>query len=353
MKKANFYPSLLILLSVGCHEPQRTDTTLSEASDPIPVRVLPIQSTRVSADVQATGLLSTQNETRYSFKIGGVIDRIYVEEGQSVRRGQRLATLKQTEIGAQNEQAQLGLEKARRDYQRTASLYRDSVATLEQFQNAKTAFDLAQRSLQVVSFNQQYAHIVAGASGLVTRKLANEGEIISTGSPVLVINETAGPGDWTLNVGLNDQEWVRVAVGNPATVRIDAFPGRTITGRVVRKPTAADPGSGTFSVEIALSLAGVKPVIHPSVGMFGKARIQTGRSSSHPTIPYEALVEADGNQAFVFTPVGSNRVRRVPIQIDAFNPRQVVVKGGLDSIASIVVANSAFLNEQSIIRIIR
>jgi hypothetical protein len=100
---------------------------------------------------------------------------------------------------------------------------------------------------------------------------------------------------------------------------------------------------------VRVNLAGVTP----SVGMFGRATIQTGRSSQQTVIPYEALIEADGDRAFVYVPVGTTRVRRVPIQIEQFDPEQVVVKDGLENVPAFVVSNSAFLNEQSTIRIVR
>jgi multidrug efflux pump subunit AcrA (membrane-fusion protein) len=118
---------------------------------------------------------------------------------------------------------------------------------------------------------------------------------------------------------------------------------------VIRKPIAADLTSGTFEIEVSVDLAGLMP----SVGMFGKATIQTGRSSQQTVIPYEALIEADGDAAFVYVPTGQNRVRRVPIQIEQFDPERVVVKHGLENVPAFVVANSAFLNEQSTIRIVR
>ncbi|GAB2523002.1 efflux RND transporter periplasmic adaptor subunit [Spirosoma aerophilum] len=348
MKTTTFLLLAVATLGAGCRHEQ-THTALDDAPETIPVRVMATQSARVQPVVEATGLLTTENEARYGFKIGGIIDRIWVEEGQTFRKGQRLAALKITEIGAQREQAEIGLDKARRDYQRTANLYRDSVATLEQVQNAQTAFDIAQRSVSVVAFNQQYAYIYATANGVVTKKLANEGEVIGTGTPVLAINETTDNRDWTLKLGLNDRDWASVALGNRATVRIDAFPGRTFAGTVIRKPVVADLSSGTFEVEVRVDLAGVTP----SVGMFGKATIQTGRSSQQTVIPYEALIEADGDAAFVYVPVGQNRVRRIPIQIEQFDPERVVVKHGLENIPAFVVSNSAFLNEQSTIRIIR
>ena len=103
-----------------------------------------------------------------------------------------MATLKSAEIAAQVQQVELAVEKAQRDYQRADNLYKDSVATLEQLQNAKTGVDIAKQNLQQVAFNQQYSRIYAPADGFIVKKTANEGELASSGSPVLFMNAVSG-----------------------------------------------------------------------------------------------------------------------------------------------------------------
>ena len=71
------------------------------------------------------------------------------------------------------------------------------------------------------------------------------------------------------------------------------------------------------------------------------------------TIPYDALLEADGNNAFVFVPTKNNHVKKEAVVIESFNNDNVVIKSGLENITTIVVSNSAFLNEKSIITIIK
>ena len=90
-----------------------------------------------------------------------------------------LATLQLTEINAQVQQAQLGVDKALRDYNRTLNLYHDSVATLEQVQNVKTGLDLARQQLSAVQFNRGYATIRAPKSGFVLKKMADAGQVVS------------------------------------------------------------------------------------------------------------------------------------------------------------------------------
>jgi RND family efflux transporter MFP subunit len=152
--------------------------------------------------INASGLVSTENEARLSFKIGGIIEKIYVKEGDRIKKGQLLATLKSTEIASQVQQVQLTVEKAQRDYQRANNLYKDSVVTLEQLQNAKTGLDIARQNLQQVAFNQEYSKIYAPADGFVVKKIGNEGELASSGSPVLFANALSASSKWILKIGL-------------------------------------------------------------------------------------------------------------------------------------------------------
>jgi RND family efflux transporter MFP subunit len=351
MKRIIFqlFPLLTLMFFSSCNSSHSEKKFTLSQEEAIPVKLATVNKLENGNSVIATGLLATVNEAKYSFKIGGVIDRITVNEGQFFKKGQLLATLKVTEIEAQLSQANLGYEKAKRDYTRTLNLYRDSVATREQLENAKTGLDIAQKTIDAIAFNKKYAFIYGAADGFVTKKLANEGEVVSGGMPILAINETSGSNDWVLKIGVTDKEWSAIETGNKASVSLDAFPGKIFPGIVFRKSQAADQASGSLQVEVRPMLPGIKP----AMGMFGKAVINVGSKTVLPTIPYEALIEADGNNAFVFVPVDSSRVKRLPIVIESFNNREVIVKSGLENVSAIVVSNSAFLNERSIITIVK
>jgi multidrug efflux pump subunit AcrA (membrane-fusion protein) len=132
-------------------------------------------------------------------------------------------------------------------------------------------------------------------------------------------------------------------------VTLDGYADKKFDAFVFRKSQAADPALGSFQVELKLKLNGIKP----AVGMFGKAEISTSQDENVKVIPYSSLVEADGDKAFVFTPDGANKVRKIPVTISKFDNQQVYLRGGLEGIAQIVISNSAYLNEKSTIKIIR
>jgi len=76
------------------------------------VRTRPVSSENYAATLDYSGLMASTSEAKLSFKIAGIISKIYVKEGDHVSKGQLLATLNKTEINAQVQQASAGLEKA-------------------------------------------------------------------------------------------------------------------------------------------------------------------------------------------------------------------------------------------------
>src|SRR5690349_10459003 len=113
----------------SCTESKGNNAVLPKANDPVPVKIMSLEKTLMSAPITASGQITTDDETILSFKTSGVISKVYVREGEAVKKGQLLAKLDPTEINAFVSQARLGLEKAQRDYDRAKNLYRDSVAT--------------------------------------------------------------------------------------------------------------------------------------------------------------------------------------------------------------------------------
>lgn len=211
MKKTTLYTSLLLIVSACGNPTKQKEQTIQNNSTP--VKLASIEKASTVNTIHASGLLSTENEARLSFKIGGVIENVSVKEGQKVTKGQILASLNSTEITAQVQQVQLSVEKAQRDYQRALNLYKDSVVTLEQLQNSKTGLDIAKENLRQVLFNQQYARIYAPADGFIVKKLLNTGEVAGPGVPVLIMSQVGGSNRWVLRAGVADRDWALIEKG--------------------------------------------------------------------------------------------------------------------------------------------
>src|SRR5882757_5715232 len=168
--------AILAFALVKCGDNKASTASQKIAEDPILIKLQTITTGNYSRDLQYSGLIASNAEARLSFKIGGIVSKIFVKEGDHVSRGQLLATLDLTEIDAQVQQASQNLEKSKRDEVRISNLYRDTVASLEQLQNTRTGVSVATEALRIAQFNQQYAQIHAASGGAILQKLMNEGE---------------------------------------------------------------------------------------------------------------------------------------------------------------------------------
>lgn len=335
-------------LSYACTHSAGQENTAIDTNE-IPVWIQKLKIEEVSSPIHTSGQFTTNDETSLSFKTGGIIDKIAVKEGDVIRKGQLLATLNLTEINAHVAQAELEFEKAKRNYDRVSNLYRDSVATLEQFQNSKTSLDIATRQMETARFNRSYSEIRALANGHVLRKIANEGQVIAPGSVVLQTNGNR-QNDWVLKVGISDREWARIQLGDNASVAIDALSGETFIAKVVRKSGGVDPDTGTFSTE--LRLTGALPQAIAS-GLFGKAIITPSTKQKVWSIPYDALLDAGSQSGFVFVTNDMKTVQKQQVIISAIEKDKVTISRGLESAKCIIIAGSAYLHDNSPIRIIK
>ncbi|MVM30704.1 efflux RND transporter periplasmic adaptor subunit [Spirosoma sp. HMF4905] len=311
----------------------------------VPIKLSPVSTVVRAEPVVASGLVSSAQEARLSFKIGGIINRMFVEEGQSVRKGQLLATLDLTEINAQVSQAQLANEKAERDLGRVKSLYADTAATLEQLQNATTGTNVAKQNLTIAQFNQSYAQVRATVDGTVTRKLVNAGEFIAPGTSAYLISSNR-PNDWVVRVGVSDKDWARLRLGNRASITLDAYPDRTFTGTVSELAQAADPTNKLYEVEVRINPNGVKF----APGLFAKVTLVPAQSRSYTLVPVEAIVEGNGKEGFVYLLADDKKhVRKVPIQVGFLDGDKVLLTNNLVGIKDVVTGGSAYLTEESLV----
>lgn len=316
-------------------------------AEKIPVSVIKLEKTQVRSIVQASGQFTTDDETNLSFKTGGVIEKIFVKEGDAIREGQVLAALNLTEINAQVSQARLGFEKATRDFDRVSNLYRDSVATLEQFQNAKTGLDVAKEQYEAAKFNRSYSEIRAVSSGFVLRKMASEGQVIQSGTTVFQTNG-ARQGKWMLKTGVSDKEWAVLSVGDKAVVHTDAETNQPLAAFVSRKSEGTDPSTGSFTIE--LTIVGTPTSV--ASGMFGRAVITPSNAVKAWAIPYDALLDGDAHNGHVFVTSDYKTAHIQPVTIVSITKEGVVVTAGLENAEAVIVSGSAYLRDQSPIAVI-
>lgn len=345
----NHFSKVILLLvtglSVACGKTE-TESSLPQKGAAIPVEVISLQPGSFSSEITASGTFTTKDETLLSFKIGGVISKILVNEGDAVKAGQVLATLDLTEIQAGLTQAKLAYEKALRDQQRVERLFKDSVATLEQLENSKTGLDIAAQQVKTAEFNLNYSQIRASKSGFVLRKFANAGQLIASGAPVLQVNG-AQDDNWILQATVTDQQWNQLSLGDSATI-YPATSETGVSGTLIRKSQAADPQTGTYWIEVSpISKNGLKL----AAGMFGKVTLSPSAQIDGWQIPYQALLDAQGDTGYVFVTADGKTCKKIQIKLGKISQNTVQVISGLEGYTQLIVTGSAYLADGSTIEI--
>jgi RND family efflux transporter MFP subunit len=330
--------SLLAAASLACSG-ARGEAPKAVHIEPIAIRVAPVSTEVVAQPVIATGTLGPKDEIPLSFKIAGVVHELRVDAGASVKEGDTLATLELPEIDAAVARARSGTEKAERDLARARRLYTDSVVTLSQVQDANTGAQVAAADLETALFNRRHAVIVAPAGGVILSRRAEPGQLLTSGTTALTFGSHARGA--VIRLGLADRDVVRIHDGDRATVHFDALPDRDFTGRVTEIAAAAEPSTGTYAVEVALpEAAGL------ASGLVGRVEIRPSNGARTTLVPIEALLEADGNEATVYTVDGNQpKAVRHRVTIAFISDDRVAISRGLENVTSVITDGASYLQD--------
>lgn len=329
-----FFSVLITIFS--CKDAGKKTTSLT---DTIPVRVHRLKSVKMSLPVRTSGKLFSKTEVRLSFKTGGLIRSIYTDEGKSVKKGQILAQLYLSEIQSRVNKAKQGLEKARRDFHRAKNLYEDTVATLEQFQNAQTALEVAESNLHIARFNLRHSYIRAPADGKILKKLAAENEMTAPGHPVFLFGSSEK--EWIVRVNVTDKDIVKLNLNDTAEILLDAYPEKCLKARVTETGEFADPYTGTFEVELTLYNTDIRLIS----GLICTAMIYPSEKQSWFKVPYSALVSGEGNRAVIYIAKG-NTFSKSTIKVIK-QPDFMLAKSGLKENMLIITKGQNELKKNS------
>lgn len=265
----------------------------------------------------ANGYIVSRNHASLGFGRSGKIAHIFVEEGQSVQKGQKLAELENLEITAR-------LQEARRDSSRKKVLYVDGLISQKEYEDAGTRLKIAQSQWQDTI-------IQAPFNGDVVQKLAQVGETVSAlgapGTDAQGIISLADRKNLDVEVDISETSLGLVQKGTPAEIIADAFPDKTYRGHLLEIRPSADRAKATVRVKVQIEDPDEK--LLPDMG----ARVQFLSSESKDQkktallIPKSAI-QKKGSQQGVYLMIGDYvRLRSVEVGEEANG--KVEVKSGL------------------------
>lgn len=337
MKPLQMLLTMVAIVMLGCQPGQSRQEDISA----VPVKIVEVHQVAMSRPIHTSGILSSDSRMNLSFKVGGIVDRLSVREGMQVREGATLASLVLEEIEAEVQQARSAFDKTQRDLQRVRSLYEDSVATLEQYQNSQTGFDLAKSRLRIAEFNRKHAEIVAPENGVILRRFVEENEMVGPGNPVFQFGTTAK--NWIVTAGIPDRDVVRCAAGDSGSVWFDALGDQVYSGHITKIGGTADPLTHTFTVE--LTLESRDPGFRN--GFIGRISIFPSETRRYWLVPMEALIEPEGSVGSVFAVTGGGTAEKVSVDIAFLTDSTAAISHGLRDGQIIVTQGAHYLKDGS------
>jgi len=292
-----------------------------------------VQAKRIEAPqvVSVSGNVEPIRTVRFGFMVAGKVDEVTVEEGDTVEKGQFIASLETADYRHGLQIAEAKLQEIEVEYTRLKNLHEKESVTDSDFD--KIAAGLKQARANAAIWRKKLAdtRLVAPIGGAIALKGVEPGEIVPEGHPVFAVVNTDSV---KVVVGVPETEIGLVQVGQAARVTIPAIESGVFEGRVGGIAAVADPFTRSYSVKIVVA----NPDDRIRAGMIALADITTSRSSSIVTVPAEAVVREPHGGIHVFVlDRSSSSVTERSITTGRVSGSEVEIVSGLEGGETVVV----------------
>ena len=290
--------------------------------------------------VNVSGELEAEQRVNVSPKRQGVIEELYVVEGDQVSKGQPLARMdandlreRLAELQANLRSAEAVLVRSRSELDRNERLFRESAISLSDFNTVRSAYQVdamavraARERLEARRVESADLIVRAPFAGVITQRFADPGAFVT---PTTTASATAGATSSSiveLSRGLEvvakvpESDIGRVREGQGASVRVDAFPDRRFAARVKRITPRAVKLNNVTSFDVSLRFVDPQPELR--IGMTADVGFQTGRVQAQTLVPTVAIVTENGQPGVLL--VDRDRQPR-------FQPVELGLSGGKDT----------------------
>jgi RND family efflux transporter MFP subunit len=347
--------ALLVGLIAGCAQPPP-----AAPSRPRPVRVALIASADTSTGADFSANIRAQDASQLSFRVNGTLTKVKVKRGDTVKKGQLLASLDESDIKVQLAQAQANAssarsqrDQARSSLRRVEKLYASGAATRSDYDNAKaqlrtagSQYSASNQAAKQARNSLKYAQLKAPFGGVVNTVNVRVGETVGPGAPVLVISRG---GQLEVNFGVPEGMVSNITAGQKVTVVVPALDEKKRPGTVSEVGFA--PERNTYPVAVVLDAP--DPALRP--GMAAKVRFKFGEGETHLVVPVAAVGNEKASN-FVFVIEGEGEVRTVhkrAIEVGELSGEAFVLEKGLKAGDQVATAGLSSLVDGMQVRLLK
>ena len=356
---------MTLAIASGLQSRLKAETRLRKSAQASAIPYVDVVSPKASADVDEIALpgsTSAFNDTPIYARTSGYVQHWYVDIGARVKKGQLLATIETPELDQQLQQARADLENAEANLQLATTtaarwqhlLESNSVSHQETDQavsdlHSKQALvNSGKANVERLEQLQAFERVTARFDGVVTARNTDIGALVQAG-------DNSGPKELfhmaaiqTLRVYVAVPEIYAALVknGEQAKLTLDALPGETLRGTVVRNADAIDATSRTLNVEVDVD----NPTGRLIPGAYAFVHLRVPPHPGSVTIPSNALLfRGEGLRAGV---VRNGHVELTPIAIGQDYGSTVEVISGLSARDTLIVNPSDSLANGAAVQLV-
>lgn len=346
--------SLVVLLTIGMANPGLAQRA------PSPVVLATAKQMPLGQSVQLPGTVIASRTARLSSSIGGLVNKMHLDFGDTVNSGDRVVELDNVQATYELAQAQAAVQEARaslNEKQRLLdvgrNLTRRGAITKNQADARRAEVRIAQavlkklRAVEAAAGNQLQRHrIVAPFSGVIAQKMIEAGEWVSPGTPIVELVANRG---FMIDVSLPQTYYAQLTEKTTYAVSFDATPGQLFSAERAALSPVSDPTMRTFKLRVRLrpDAGAPPPAIAP--GMSAQVILGLQRSKQSVVIPRDAVErQADGRTTvWIATPIpgekGLATVTEKTVRVGRSFSANIVVLTGLKGQEQVVVSGNESL----------
>lgn len=322
------------LLLAACGQIERPKAAKSEPARPVLVQTVRFEP---SAERRTfVGTIRPRIESDLGFRVAGKVARRLVDVGDSVRTGQMLALLDETDLRLQQEQAKAELDAARlalasadaeldRRSQLNAKGYTTQTALDQQratVADAKGRVMKAERALALADNALGYATLGADAEGVVTQRLIEPGQVVAAGQTAIRVARTA---EREVMVAIPEHLVETIRTGTAAAA-LWAQPDRAYRAVLRELSPAADPQTRTYAARFSLPTAGTEAAF----GMTANISVSAGSGETRVArLPLSALYNDGKGPAVWVVDRMSGALTLKLVEVERYESAAVTVSKGL------------------------
>ena len=259
------------------------NSRLAEDVPRIPVAIAEVRRGVIEAFYRGSTNLTAAEEAVVVARTLGVVEALFVEEGDVVEAGQPLAQLETERLQLEVERSRTQLANLKAAYERAERLNASKMISPTEYDAARFGYRTELTNLRLREYELREATIRATISGVITRRHIKVGHTLNQNAPAFEMKRLDSI-EAELNVP--EREIQSIRSGQFARVIVDALPDDGFEGEVTRVAPEVDPTSGTFRVTVTIENTDgrLKP------GMFGRVDVRTDIRSNALLTPLEAVV---------------------------------------------------------------